>query len=639
MLKITLADGSIREFPADISGLEIANQISLSLRKKAIAAKVNGKLQDLDLPITEDCHLEIITPNSEDGLEIIRHDTAHLMAHAVKELYPQAKVTIGPVIENGFYYDFDCPVNFTPEDLEKITDKMKQLSSSNMPITRQEMTRSEAIEFFASQGENYKVELIEQIPENEKITLYTQGNFTDLCRGPHSPNVGRTKAFKLLKVAGAYWRGDSKNKMLQRIYGTAWATEEELNAYLTQQEEAQKRDHRKIGKEMGLFHFQEEAPGAVFWHPKGWTIFQELVNYMRNKHNEAGYQEISTPEMLDLSLWRASGHAEKFIENMFRVLVSDEDREYAVKPMNCPGCVQVYKQGVTSYRDLPIRLAEFGKVHRYEASGALHGLMRVRAFTQDDAHIMCTLEQMNEESLKVCHLVQEIYKDFGFNEIKVKFSDRPAKRIGSDEVWDKAEAALKESAKLAGLNCQLNPGEGAFYGPKLEFVLRDAIGRDWQLGTLQVDLNLPERLGAHYIGEDGAKHNVVLLHRAIFGSLERFIGILLEHYAGKLPLWLAPVQAVVTTITNDVDDYARLVSASLRKAGIRHELDLDSEKISYKIRKHALQKIPYTLVIGKSERENSAVSIRKLGSDEQKIVELNTFIANLKEEIAKLKQC
>jgi threonyl-tRNA synthetase len=637
MIKITLTDGSVREFPANTSGLEIAGQISLSLRKKAIAVKVNDKLQDLDLPIIQDCHLEIITPNSAEGLEIIRHDTAHLMAHAVKELYPQAKVTIGPVIENGFYYDFDCPVNFTLEDLEKITAKMKQLAASNMPITRQEMSRTAAIEFFAAQGEDYKVELINQIPEEEKITLYTQGNFTDLCRGPHSPNVGRIKAFKLLKVAGAYWRGDSKNKMLQRIYGTAWATEEELKAYLTQQEEAQKRDHRKLGKEMGLFHFQEEAPGAVFWHPKGWSIFQELVNYMRNKHNEAGYQEISTPEMLDLSLWRASGHAEKFIENMFRVLVSDEDREYAVKPMNCPGCVQVYKQGVTSYRDLPIRLAEFGKVHRYEASGALHGLMRVRAFTQDDAHIMCTLEQMNEESLKVCNLVQEIYKDFGFDEVKVKFSDRPAKRIGSDEVWDKAEAALKESARLAGLNCQLSPGEGAFYGPKLEFVLRDAIGRDWQLGTLQVDLNLPERLGAHYIGEDGAKHNVVLLHRAIFGSLERFIGILLEHYAGKLPLWLAPVQAVVTTITNDVDDYARFVSDSLKKAGIRHELDLDSEKISYKIRKHALQKIPYTLVIGRSERENGTVSVRKLGSDEQKLVELSAFIANLREEIVKRK--
>lgn len=632
LITITFPDGNSKDFNKGITGFEIASSISKSLEKAALAVKVNGQMLDLNQPIDSNGSIEIVTAKSDDGLEIIRHDAAHVLAEAVKELYPDAEVTIGPTIENGFYYDFARATPFTPEDLPKIEAKMKEIISRGEQIVRKVMSRAEAIAYFSKLGEKYKVEIIQDLAEDQEISIYLQGEFADLCRGPHSPSTKNVKAFKLLKIAGAYWRGNSNNEMLQRIYGTAWASEEQLAAYLHQIEEAERRDHRKIAKEMDLFHFQEEAPGAVFWHPKGWNTFQILIDYMRRRQNASGYQEISTPELLDKSLWVTSGHWEKFGENMFTSVVEDEKRTFAVKPMNCPGCVQVFKQGLKSYRDLPLRLAEFGKVHRYEPSGALHGLMRVRAFTQDDAHVFCSEDQIAEESKKICDLVLTIYKDFGFEDVKVKFSDRPEKRIGSDEVWDKSEQALKEAAKYAGLECALNPGEGAFYGPKLEFVLRDAIGRDWQLGTLQVDLNLPARLGATYIGEDGAKHTPVMLHRALFGSLERFFGIVIEHYAGKLPLWLAPTQVVVTTITNDVNDYAFKVAKELQQAGIRTEIDIDSDKISYKIRKHSLAKTPIILAVGKNEASNNQVSVRRLGSESQEIVDFANFIDKLKKE-------
>ena len=558
-------------------------------------------------------------------LELIRHDAAHVMAMSVQELYPETKVTIGPVIENGFFYDFARETPFTEKDLEKIEKKMKEIVNRDVPVTFKIVTREEAIEIFNKIGENYKLEIINSIPENEEIKIYYHGEWFDLCRGPHLNSSGEIgKAFKLTKVAGAYWRGDSNNEMLQRIYGTAWETQEDLDSYLTRLEEAEKRDHRKLGKELDLFHFQEEAPGSVFWHPKGWSLFQNLINYMRKRQDEAGYQEINTPDIMDKSLWELSGHLEKFGDNMYTT-EAKEDKVYALKPMNCPGCVQVYKWGMKSYRDLPLRISEFGKVHRYEPSGALHGLMRVRAFTQDDAHIFCTDEQVTEESKIICDLILSIYKDFGFEEVSIKFSDRPENRVGSDEIWDRSELALKKAVEATGLEYTYNPGEGAFYGPKLEFVLRDAIGRDWQCGTLQVDLNMPERLGGTFIGEDGQKHHPVMLHRALFGSLERFTGILLEHYAGNLPLWLAPVQAVVAPITSEIDSYANEIYNQLKSSDIRVDLDTRNEKINYKIRDNSLQKIPYMLIVGKQEQENRSISIRKFGSKDQEIIKFENL--------------
>jgi threonyl-tRNA synthetase len=547
------------------------------------------------------------------------------MAMSVQELYPETKVTIGPVIENGFFYDFAREIPFTNKDLIKIEKKMKEIVNRNVPVSFKVVSREEAIDIFTKIGENYKVEIIDSIPKDEEIKIYYHGEWFDLCRGPHLNSSGEIgKAFKLTKVAGAYWRGDSNNEMLQRIYGTAWETQEDLDSYLLRLEEAEKRDHRKLGKELDLFHFQEEAPGAVFWHPKGWTLFQNLINYMRKRQDDAGYHEINTPDIMDKSLWELSGHLEKFGENMFTT-EAKEERVYALKPMNCPGCVQVYKWGMKSYRDLPLRVSEFGKVHRYEPSGALHGLMRVRAFTQDDAHIFCTEDQVTEESKIVCDLILSIYKDFGFEKISIKFSDRPEKRVGSDEIWDKSELALKKAVEATGLEYTYNPGEGAFYGPKLEFVLRDAIGRDWQCGTLQVDLNMPERLGGTFIGEDGQKHHPVMLHRALFGSLERFTGILLEHYAGNLPLWLTPVQAVVAPITSEIDNYAKEIFDELKLNGVRVNLDTRNEKINYKIRDNSLQKIPYMLIVGKQEQEDKSISVRQFGSKDQEIIKFENL--------------
>ena len=566
--------------------------------------------------------------NNEPFIDILRHDTAHVLAMAVQELFPDAQVTIGPVIENGFYYDFDRKEPFTEKDLGTIEKKMKEIVNRDEKTSFKVMSREDAIKLFSDKGENYKVEIIRDLPESEELKVYYHGEWFDLCKGPHLESTGKIgKAFKLTKVAGAYWRGDSNNPMLQRIYGTAWETQEDLENYLNLLKEAEKRDHRKLGKELDLFHFQEEAPGSVFWHAKGWTLFRTLIDYMRHRQEEAGYEEINTPDIMDKSLWERSGHLEKFGDNMFTT-EAREERVYALKPMNCPGCVQVYKQGLKSYRDLPLRVAEFGKVHRYEPSGALHGLMRVRAFTQDDAHIFCTEDQITEESKKVCDLVLSIYKDFGFENVSIKFSDRPEKRVGNDDVWDKSEAALREAMEATGLEYTLNPGEGAFYGPKLEFILKDAIGREWQCGTLQVDLNLPERLGGHYVAEDGQKHNPVMLHRALFGSLERFTGILIEHYAGNLPLWLAPIQAVVAPITSDINEYAERVFLSLKNKGIRVEKDLRNEKISYKIRENSLKKIPYQLILGKNEMEENTVTLREFGNDKQekiKFEKLNDF--------------
>ena len=566
--------------------------------------------------------------NNEPFIDILRHDTAHVLAMAVQELFPDAQVTIGPVIENGFYYDFDRKEPFTEKDLGTIEKKMKEIVNRDEKTSFKVMSREDAIKLFSDKGENYKVEIIRDLPESEELKVYYHGEWFDLCKGPHLESTGKIgKAFKLTKVAGAYWRGDSNNPMLQRIYGTAWETQEDLENYLNLLKEAEKRDHRKLGKELDLFHFQEEAPGSVFWHAKGWTLFRTLIDYMRHRQEEAGYEEINTPDIMDKSLWERSGHLEKFGDNMFTT-EAREERVYALKPMNCPGCVQVYKQGLKSYRDLPLRVAEFGKVHRYEPSGALHGLMRVRAFTQDDAHIFCTEDQITEESKKVCDLVLSIYKDFGFENVSIKFSDRPEKRVGNDDVWDKSEAALREAMEATGLEYTLNPGEGAFYGPKLEFILKDAIGREWQCGTLQVDLNLPERLGGHYVAEDGQKYNPVMLHRALFGSLERFTGILIEHYAGNLPLWLAPIQAVVAPITSDINEYAERVFLSLKNKGIRVEKDLRNEKISYKIRENSLKKIPYQLILGKNEMEDNTVTLREFGNDKQekiKFEKLNDF--------------
>ena len=566
--------------------------------------------------------------NDEPFINTLRHDTAHVLAMAVQELFPDTQVTIGPVIENGFYYDFDRKEPFTEKDLGTIEKKMKEIVNRDEKTSFKVMSREDAIKLFSDKGENYKVEIIKDLPESEELKVYYHGDWFDLCKGPHLESTGKIgKAFKLTKVAGAYWRGDSNNPMLQRIYGTAWESQEELDNHLNILKAAEKRDHRKLGRELDLFHFQEEAQGSVFWHNNGWTLFRTLIDYMRQRQEEAGYEEINTPDIMDKSLWVKSGHLEKFGDNMFTT-EPREDRVYALKPMNCPGGVQVYKQGLKSYRDLPLRVAEFGKVHRYEPSGALHGLMRVRAFTQDDAHIFCTEDQITEESKKVCDLVLSIYKDFGFENVSIKFSDRPEKRVGNDDVWDKSEAALREAMEATGLEYTLNPGEGAFYGPKLEFILKDAIGREWQCGTLQVDLNLPERLDATYVGEDGLKHNPVMLHRALFGSLERFIGILIEHYAGNLPIWLSPVQAVVAPITSDINEYAESVFSSLKNNGIRVEKDLRNEKISYKIRENSLKKIPYQLILGKNEMEDNTVTLREFGNDKQekiKFEKLNDF--------------
>lgn len=630
---IKLPDGSERKFKHDVTGQEIAGAIGQGLARDAVAIRVDGELWDLTRSIADDSSVEIITRDTPDGLEILRHDAAHVLAEAVKELWPETQVTIGPAIENGFYYDFAREEPFTPEDLVVIEERMQEIVDRDEKIQREVWERSKAIEFFRGIGEEYKARIIEDIPEEETLTLYQQGDFIDLCRGPHLPSTGKLgKAFHLTRVSGAYWRGDSRNAMLQRIYGTAWANEKQLRQHMMQLEEAEKRDHRRLGKLMDLFHFQEEAPGAVFWHPKGWRLFQTLIDYMRRRQNEAGYQEVNAPEIMDRSLWEASGHWEVFGEHMYTSDMED-GRCYAIKPMNCPGHIQIFNQGIKSYRDLPYRLAEFGKCHRYEPSGALHGMLRVRAFTQDDAHIFCTPEQITEETIAVCDLILGVYRDFGFDDVLIKFADRPTNRVGDDEVWVQAEAALKQALETSGLEYIYNPGEGAFYGPKLEFVLRDAIGRDWQCGTHQVDLNMPARLGATYIGEDGQKHTPVMLHRAIFGSLERFIAILLEHHAGNLPLWLAPTQAKVLTITSAADEYALDVVARLRDAGITADADLRNEKISYKVREHSVAKIPVLLAVGQREVDEETVAMRRLGSKKQKVVSVVEAVAELSDEI------
>jgi threonyl-tRNA synthetase len=629
---VTLPDGSERRFDQPITVDELAGSIGAGLRKAALAGRVNGKLVDTSYVIGTDANVAIVTDKDPDGLEVIRHSTAHLLAQAVKELFPDAQVTIGPVIEDGFYYDFAYQRPFTTEDLAAIEAKMAELAKADQRVTRRVMPRNEAVEFFKGLGEVYKAEIIASIPEKEEISLYGQGNWVDLCRGPHVPSTGKLKAFKLMKVAGAYWRGDSRNEMLQRIYGTAWADKKQLDDYLHRLEEAEKRDHRRIGRELDLFHLQEEAPGAVFWHPRGWRIFQTLIAYMRERNLEAGFDEVNAPELMDVSLWQMSGHLEKFGENMYLTQTPDE-RIYAIKPMNCPGHVQIFKQGIRSYRDLPLRFGEFGKVHRYEPSGALHGLMRVRAFTQDDAHIFVTEAQIAAESVHNIQLLLSIYKDFGFEDVRVKFADRPPKRVGADEVWDTAEAALKAATKAAGVEYTLNPGEGAFYGPKLEFVLKDAIGRDWQCGTLQVDLNMPGRLGAHYIDEASQKRTPVMLHRAIFGSLERFFAILLEHHAGKLPAWLSPVQAVAMTITDRQSDYVTRVAETLKKQGFRAESDLRNEKVGFKIREHTLRRVPYLLVAGDKEVAANLLSVRTRSGKDLGTMSLETFVERLKIEL------
>ena len=632
MLNITLLDGKKLQFPGKVNGHEIAKTISPSLAKKALVIKVNDNFKDLSTFIEKDSTVQIITLEDDYGLEVIRHDTAHVLAMAVQELFKDTQVTIGPVIENGFYYDFSRKKPFTDEDLAKIEEKMIEIIDRDEPTTREVWDREKAIEHFKKKGELYKAEIINSIPTKEEISIYFHGKWHDLCRGPHLTSTGKIgKAFKLTKLAGAYWRGDSNNEMLQRIYGTCWRNKKELDEYLHRIEEAEKRDHRKLGKVMNLFHFQEESPGAVFWHEGGWQLFQSLIDFMRQKQTEAGYREVNTPDILDKTLWEKSGHWEKFQEHMYTTKTPDE-RVFAIKPMNCPGCVQIFNQGLKSYRDLPLKLSEFGKVHRYESSGSLHGLMRVRSFTQDDAHIFCTENQITEESLKVTKLILDIYKPFGFENVILKYSDRPAKRVGDDKLWDKAEAALLEAVKASKLDYSINKGEGAFYGPKIEFVLRDTIGRDWQCGTLQVDLNLPGRLGATYIDKDGIKKNPVMLHRALFGSLERFIGILIEHYAGKLPLWLAPKQVAILPISQEFDDYAKKVSAELDKNKIRNIIDLKNEKINYKIREHSLSKTPILMICGSKEQENQSITLRRLGQEKQDTLPLREAVNLLVKE-------
>ena len=630
MPQIQLLDGKKIDFEKSITGFDLTKKISKSIEKIALIMEVDGDLKDLSHKITKDASVRIITPKDKEGLEVIRHDAAHIMAMAVQELFPGTQVTIGPVIENGFYYDFARKEPFTTDDLKKIEKKMSEIIDRDVKTTREVWKRNDAIKHFKKIGEKYKAEIIESIPENEELSVYHHGDtWHDLCRGPHLASSGKIgKAFKLTKVSGAYWRGDSNNEMLQRIYGTCWSSKKELDEYLHRLEEAEKRDHRKLGKEMDLFHFREESPGAVFWHEKGWLLFQRLVEYMRAKQRLAGYKEINTPELLDKTLWEKSGHWEKFGEHMFTSETPDE-KTFAVKPMNCPGCVQVFNQGLKSYRDLPLKLSEFGKVHRYEPSGALHGLLRVRAFTQDDAHIFCTEDQITTESLSVTNLILQIYKDLGFENVILKYSDRPEKRVGDDSVWDKSEAALLAAIKQSKLEYTINKGEGAFYGPKIEFVLRDAIGRDWQCGTLQVDLNLPNRLGASYVAKDGNKKVPVMLHRALFGSLERFIGILIENYAGKLPFWLSPAQAVVCPIAEENNDYVKKLFKDLFKEGIKCEMDLRNEKINYKVREHSLAKIPFIIVCGKKEVADNTVTVRTLGSDKQEVIKREDLIKNM----------
>jgi len=629
MPNIQLLDGKKILFEKSINGFELIKKISKSLEKVALIMSVNGVLKDLSYEIKKDSKIKIITSKDKEGLEVLRHDTAHILAMAVQELYPGTQVTIGPIIDNGFYYDFARKEPFTDNDLIKIEKKMEEIVDRNEKTLRHVWKREDAIEHFKNIGEKYKAEIIESIPAGEEVSVYSHGKWSDLCRGPHLSSTGKIgKAFKLTKVSGAYWRGDSNNEMLQRIYGTCWASKKELEEYLHRLEEAEKRDHRKLGKEMDLFHFREESPGAVFWHEKGWTLFQRLVEYMRMKQRLAGYKEINTPEVLDRSLWEKSGHWEKFGEHMYTSETPDK-KIFAIKPMNCPGCVQVFNQGLKSYRDLPLKLSEFGKVHRYEPSGALHGLLRVRAFTQDDAHIFCTEDQITQESLTVTNLILKIYKDLGFENVILKYSDRPEKRVGNDSVWDKSEAALLSAIKQSKLEYNINKGEGAFYGPKIEFVLRDAIGRDWQCGTLQVDLNLPERLGASYIDKYGTKKVPVMLHRALFGSLERFIGIIIENYAGKLPFWLAPTQAVVLPIAEENNDYVKKLFEDLFKEGIKCEVDLRNQKINYKIREHSLAKIPMILVCGKKEVAEKTVTVRRLGSEKQETLKREDLIKSI----------
>lgn len=631
MIKIRLSDGSQREFPKGITGWEIAKTLSTSLAKEAVAVRVDEELWDLTRPIEKDVGIEIIKRHSEIGLDILRHDAAHVFAEAVKELYPETQITIGPSIQDGFYYDLYREESFTPDALKSLEERMHEIVNRDESVTREVWDRQKAIAFFKEQGEFFKAEIITDLPGTDEITLYRQGKFIDLCRGPHLPSTGKLgHAFKLMKLAGAYWRGDSKNQMLQRVYGTAWATEKDLQAYLTRLEEAEKRDHRRLGKEMNLFHMQEEAVGSVFWHPKGWTLYRILENYIRDKITAEGYVEVKTPQLLDRSLWEASGHWGKFGENMF--IVKDEDKTLALKPMSCPCHIQIFRQGMKSYRDLPLRMAEFGTCIRNEPSGALQGLTRVRSMVQDDAHIFCREDQLEEETRKFCVLLLNVYKELGFDDLTVKFSDRPAVRAGEDKVWDKAEAQLEAGARASGLTYTRNPGEGAFYGPKLEFILKDAIGRDWQCGTLQLDFVLPERLDASYIGQDGQKHRPAMLHRAIFGSLERFIAIFIEHYAGKFPLWAAPVQAVVATVTGEGDAYAQEVLKKLKAIGLRAEIDLRNEKINYKIRELSLQKTPYILVVGKKEAQEGTVALRKLGGEAQEILALQDVIDKLSNE-------
>ena len=627
MPQIQLLDGKKIDFEKSINGFDLTKKISKSLEKAALIMEVDGDLKDLSHQIDRDAKVRIITSKDKEGLEVIRHDAAHIMAMAVQELYPGTQVTIGPVIENGFYYDFARKEPFTSEDLNNIEKKMSEIIDRDVKTRREVWKRDQAISHFKKIGEKYKAEIIESIPKNEELSVYHHGDtWHDLCRGPHLASSGKIgKAFKLTKVSGAYWRGDSDNEMLQRIYGTCWSSKKELDDYLHRLEEAEKRDHRKLGKEMDLFHFREESPGAVFWHEKGWLLFQRLVEYMRAKQRLAGYKEINTPELLDKTLWEKSGHWDKFGEHMFTSETPDE-KIFAVKPMNCPGCVQVFNQGLKSYRDLPLKLSEFGKVHRYEPSGALHGLLRVRAFTQDDAHIFCTEDQITEESLSVTNLILEIYKDLGFENVILKYSDRPEKRVGDDNVWDKSEAALLAAIKQSKLEYTINKGEGAFYGPKIEFVLRDAIGRDWQCGTLQVDLNLPGRLGASYVDKDGSKKIPVMLHRALFGSLERFIGILIENYAGKLPFWISPLQTMVIPISEDFNEYAVLIQKKIKNSGITCSVDLKNHNLNYKIREHSNAKVPILLICGKKEVDSNAVTIRKLDSNKQENMSIDEFI-------------
>ena len=623
---ITLPDGSNLDFPKKVTGSEIAEKISTSLAKQAMVISVDGELKDLDYLIEKNCSVKIFTSKNDEGLETIRHDTAHILAMAVQELFPGTQVTIGPVIENGFYYDFARKDSFTEEDLQKIEKKMKEIVDRDEKTRREVWDRDKAIKHFKEKGEIYKAQLIESIPFGEEVSIYFHGNWHDLCRGPHLSSTGKIgKFFKLTKVSGAYWRGDSKNEMLQRIYGTSWASQKDLDTYLKRIEEAEKRDHRKLGKEMNLFHFREESPGSVFWLEKGWSLFQKLINYMRAKQDAAGYKEVNTPEILDRLLWEKSGHWEKYGENMYTSETPDE-KVFAIKPMNCPGHIQVFNQGLKSYRDLPLRITEFGKVHRYEPSGALHGLLRVRAFTQDDAHIFCSEDQITDECLNVTNLILDIYKDLGFENVILKYADRPEIRVGDDKVWDKAEASLLEAVKASKLEYSINKGEGAFYGPKIEFVLRDAIGRDWQCGTLQVDFNLPGRLDASYVDKDGTKKVPVMLHRALFGSLERFIGILIEHYAGKFPFWISPLQTVVIPISEEFEDYAIQVSEKIKKVGISSIVDLKNHNLNYKIRDHSLAKIPLLLICGKKEVDSNSVTIRRLDSNKQENMELNSFL-------------